>query len=39
MGGLARWLSALAVFAISGCATIDTGSFVDRAVDFTRYRT
>lgn len=36
---LARWTSALAVFAISGCATLETGSFVDRAADFTRYQT
>ena len=39
MRQLARWTATLSILAISGCAAIDTGSFVDRAADFTRYRT
>ncbi len=39
MRALARWTPALAAFAIAGCATLETGSFVDRGANFTRYRT
>ncbi len=36
-----RWRAAAAIsmFALSGCATMDSGSFVDRDVDFHGYRT
>jgi hypothetical protein len=39
MGTLLRLTTALAVFALSGCATVQTGSFVDHGVDFSQYRT
>lgn len=39
MRGAFHLIAALTLLVLSGCATIDTGSFVDREVDFTRFST